>query len=166
MRIGRCIDNTDYKDLLTVDKEYKLRPARYGGMYIVTLDDGSNCAVYKRRFELVTESTPAAQSVQGVKHDAGKPPISLIPAEAIFGEAKVFAFGAGKYGKHNFRLGMDHTRVLDAAMRHILAIVRGEDVDPESGEPHWAHARCCLAMYAYYQTNSVGTDDRYKGDPK
>jgi hypothetical protein len=100
--------------------------------------------------------------MSGIKHDAGKSPISLIPVEAIIGEADVFAFGAQKYGRHNFRLGMDHTRVLDAAMRHLLAIVGGEDVDPESGKPHWAHARCCLAMYAYYQVKNVGTDDRYK----
>lgn len=105
-------------------------------------------------------------SSEGVKHDNGKPPISLIPAEAIVGEAKVFAFGANKYGRHNFRLGMDHSRVLDAAFRHLLAIARGEDLDKESGQPHWAHARCCLAMYAYYVTNNVGNDDRYKGENK
>lgn len=103
---------------------------------------------------------------EGVKHDSGKPSISLIPAEAIIGEAEVFDFGAKKYGRHNFRLGMDHTRVLDAAFRHLLAIMNGEDIDKESGKPHWAHARCCLAMYAYYQTNNVGTDDRFKGEKK
>ncbi len=98
----------------------------------------------------------------GIKHDQGKPSISLIPVEAIIEEARAFDFGAKKYGRHNFRLGMDHTRVLDAALRHILAIVRGEDVDPESGLKHWAHARACLGMYAYFQSNGVGKDDRYK----
>lgn len=98
----------------------------------------------------------------GIKYDSGKAPISLIPVEAITGEAEVFAFGARKYGRHNFRKGMDHSRVLDAALRHILAIVNGEDVDPESGKPHWAHARCCLAMYAFYQSRNVGNDDRFK----
>lgn len=102
----------------------------------------------------------------GIKHDAGKAPISLIPVEAIIGEADVFGFGAKKYAKHNFRKGMDHSRVLDAAMRHLLAIVNGEDLDPESGLPHWAHARCCLAMYAFFQTNGVGVDDRYKPSTK
>jgi hypothetical protein len=99
---------------------------------------------------------------EGIKHDQGKAPISLVPAVAILGMAKVFAFGAKKYGRHNFRKGMDHSRVLDAAGRHILAIMNGEDTDPESGEPHWAHALCCLAMYAFYATAKVGTDDRYK----
>lgn len=98
---------------------------------------------------------------EGIKYDQGKPSISLIPVEALLGEAEVFDFGAKKYGKHNFRLGMNHTRVLDAALRHILAIVRGEDLDPETGKPHWAHARCCLSMYAYFQAAGVGKDDRY-----
>jgi hypothetical protein len=97
----------------------------------------------------------------GVKYDQGKAPISLIPVEAILGEADVFDYGAKKYGKHNFRLGMDHSRVLDAALRHILALVSGEDLDAETGKPHWAHARCCLAMYAYMQAKRVGKDDRY-----
>lgn len=98
----------------------------------------------------------------GVKHDQGKAPISLIPSVAILGMAQVFAFGAKKYGKHNFRKGMDHTRVLDAAVRHLLAVMNGEDTDPESGHPHWAHALCSIAMYAYFKTAGVGADDRYK----
>jgi hypothetical protein len=46
---------------------------------------------------------------EGIKHDQGKAPISLVPAVAILGMAKVFAFGAKKYGRHNFRKGMDHS---------------------------------------------------------
>ncbi len=103
-----------------------------------------------------------SNSNEGVKHDAGKAPISLIPVEALLGEAEVFAFGAKKYGRHNFRKGMDHSRVLDATLRHILAIINGEDIDPESGKPHWAHARCGLAMYAFYQSHGIGNDDRWK----
>ena len=103
---------------------------------------------------------------KALKYDNGKAPISLIPVEAVIGEAAVFGFGATKYGRHNFRLGLEHTRVLDAAMRHILAIVNGEDIDPESGLPHWAHARCCLAMYAFYQVNGIGIDDRHTNQSK
>lgn len=98
----------------------------------------------------------------GVKHDQGKAPVSLIPVEAIMGMADVFAFGAKKYGRHNFRAGFDHSRALDAALRHILAIINGEDIDPESGKPHWAHALCSLSMYAYFKVRNIGLDDRYR----
>lgn len=100
----------------------------------------------------------------GVKFDQGKPSITLIPVEFLLGIAEVFGFGAQKYGKHNYRKGMDHSRILDAMGRHYLAIVRGEDLDPESGKPHWAHLGCCVAMYAYYQVTGKGKDDRYQED--
>jgi hypothetical protein len=99
---------------------------------------------------------------EGVKHDTDKPMVTLIPVEFILGVARVFTFGAKKYGKHNFRAGMDHSRILDALGRHYLAIINGEDIDPESGEPHWAHLGCCVAMYAYYKVTGKGKDDRYK----
>lgn len=115
----------------------------------------------KKVFDPRPES-PTVNSNVGIKHDQGKAPISLIPTVAIMGMADVFAFGAQKYGRHNFRKGMDHSRVLDAAQRHLLAIADGEDTDSESGKPHWAHALCCLAMYAFMHTAGVGKDDRYK----
>ncbi len=107
---------------------------------------------------------PTPDVAEGVKHDTGKPPISLIPMVALIGMAKVFGFGAKKYGKHNYRKGMDHTRVLDAAGRHLFAIMDGEDTDPESKQPHWAHALCCIAMYAFFKAARVGKDDRYKSE--
>lgn len=82
----------------------------------------------------------------GVKHDDGKPPISLIPRRAIEEEARVFGFGADKYGKGNWRGGLLYSRLIDAALRHVLAFADGENNDPESGLPHTAHARACLAM--------------------
>lgn len=56
------------------------------------------------------------------------------------------AFGADKYGRNNWRKGLHYSRLIDAAMRHILAFADGEDSDPETGLSHAAHARCCLGM--------------------
>lgn len=100
------------------------------------------------------------QQKEATKHDNGKPPLSLIPREALALEAQVFAFGAKKYGKHNFKKGMAWSRCLDAALRHIYAFADGEDLDPESGLSHLGHARCCLSMLIYYIENDRGTDDR------
>lgn len=95
-----------------------------------------------------------------VKFDAGKAPLSMIPLEALTAEAQVFAFGAKKYGKSNYKSGMTWTRVIDAALRHINAYASGEDKDPESGMSHLAHAKCCLSMLIFYAENKKGTDDR------
>jgi hypothetical protein len=36
------------------------------------------------------------------KFDNGKPPLGLIPPEALLQISEVFGFGAEKYGKHSF----------------------------------------------------------------
>ena len=85
-------------------------------------------------------------STSGIKDDSKKPQISLIPRVALEAEARVLAFGNAKYGKGNWRLGLDYSRLIDASLRHILAYADGENGDPETGESHLAHARCCLGM--------------------
>lgn len=109
---------------------------------------------------LIEEKQPHPK--MGLKSDSNKPPISIIPREAIEQEAQAFAFGANKYGKYNFRNGIDYTRLIDAAQRHILAFSDGEDKDPESGVSHLAHARANLAMLLYMIKHKSEHDDRYK----
>lgn len=96
-----------------------------------------------------------------VKHDNGKPSLGLIPRSALEAEARVLDFGAKKYGRYNWRAGMDHSRMSDAALRHIFAYLDGEEVDPESGEDHLAHARCCLGFLIEYRKKKLGKDNRH-----
>jgi hypothetical protein len=97
----------------------------------------------------------------GIKHDSEKPKLSLIPRAALEEEARVFEFGANKYGRDNYKKGMAYSRLIDAALRHIIAFSDGENLDAESSLSHLGHARCCLAMLLYYINNNVGKDDRY-----
>lgn len=100
----------------------------------------------------------------GVKHDNGKPRISLIPKSAIWGCAAALTFGASKYGTHNFRKGIEYLRLADAAMRHITQYINGEDNDPESGLSHLDHAMASLAMLKEMTVSHPELDDRYKGE--
>lgn len=95
------------------------------------------------------------------KFDDNKPPVGLIPRSATLEEAYVLAFGAQKYGTHNWRQGMKWQRLINASMRHILAFNEGEDFDPESGLCHLAHARCCLSFLIEYMTTHPELDDRH-----
>lgn len=97
---------------------------------------------------------------EAVKADTGKAPLSLVPREALEMCAEALEFGRIKYGRNNYKQGMDHTRILDAALRHITAYAAKEDLDKESGLNHISHALACLAMLAYYLKNNVGRDDR------
>lgn len=98
----------------------------------------------------------------GVKYDQGKPPISLVDSEWVEGVAKVLGFGANKYDKHNWRGGISFSRLLDACLRHVAAINRGEDIDPESNLPHVFHASCCLMFLSWMMNHRKDLDDRFK----
>lgn len=100
------------------------------------------------------------RSVKAIKHDACKAPISMIPRSALEAEAQVMHFGAEKYGRDNWRKGMEWTRLIDAALRHITAFNEGEANDRESNLDHLAHARCCLAFLIEYAAKDLGSDDR------
>lgn len=100
-------------------------------------------------------------SNEGKKFDTGKPPIGLIARSALEQEALVMAFGATKYERHNWRGGIHWSRLIDATLRHVLAFNEGEDIDPETGLSHLAHARCCLAFLIEYQKSHPELDDRY-----
>jgi hypothetical protein len=97
-----------------------------------------------------------------VKHDAGKLPWDLYPFDAAEMTLAVLQFGAQKYAAHNWRKGMEWSRMFSALMRHLLAWQRGEDIDPESGLPHLGHAGCCLAFLQAYTLHNIGKDDRYR----
>lgn len=100
----------------------------------------------------------------GIKHDAGKTPLHLLPTKAVREVAKVLAFGAEKYGPHNWRGGMDHSRLHSAALRHLLSDLENETFDKESNLMHLAHCACNILMLIECRLEKVGNDDRYKYD--
>ena len=102
---------------------------------------------------------------QTLKKDKNKPPIHLLDRDFLEGTAQVMAFGAEKYRRFGWKDGVAHTRLLDAAMRHIIAIIDGEDIDPESGLPHRHHAGASLNMYCGMTVIHPELDDRYKKSP-
>ena len=57
---------------------------------------------------------------------------------------------------------IEHCRLADAAMRHIIAWANGEDADPESGLPHIDHAAASLNMLRGMMRLHPELDDRYK----
>jgi hypothetical protein len=65
-------------------------------------------------------------------------------------------------GAHNWRKGIQTSRLMAAAQRHLLAYNEGEDLDPETSLSHLLHASCCL-MFAYeLSLDKPELDDRYK----
>jgi hypothetical protein len=98
--------------------------------------------------------------LEGVKHDAGKAPLDLLPFDAMESVAAVLEHGAAKYQARNWERGMRWGRLSGAALRHLFAWGRGERLDPESGLPHLAHAACCVLFLLAYELRGIGQDDR------
>ena len=88
-------------------------------------------------------------TTQGRKFDGGKLEYGLLPPYALKETVKVLTFGAQKYERDNWQKVPDSKRrYFDALQRHLWAWKEGEEVDPESGIHHLAHAMCCL-MFLY-----------------
>ena len=84
--------------------------------------------------------------MKGIKNDEGKLRMDLIPYEAIEALALGFEDGSKKYGEHNWRGGINHSRLYAAALRHLVKYWNDETVDPESGLNHLCHAITNIAM--------------------
>jgi hypothetical protein len=100
----------------------------------------------------------------GIKHDGEKPRMDLLPTVPMVEIAKVLTFGAKKYAAHNWRGGIEYSRLIGSAYRHLSAFNDGEDYDPESGLPHLAHLGCCVFFLLEQFVKGTGLDDRYKTD--
>lgn len=99
--------------------------------------------------------------------DGGKkPPIHLIPTEAIIGMANAFLMGIEKHGEHAYRDGIKYTELIDSIMRHTLAFLDGEENDKESGMPHTWHIGANFAMLEYQRVHHKELDNRFKKEEK
>ena len=75
----------------------------------------------------------------GLKHDGGKPRLSLVPAEAIEAIGTVMTHGAEKYGEKSYKQ-VDPKRYRDALMRHVCKWLKDpQGMDEDSGMPHIWH---------------------------
>jgi|DEB0MinimDraft_6_1074348.scaffolds.fasta_scaffold168765_2 hypothetical protein len=97
------------------------------------------------------------KEAQGAK----KVPLSKVPPVALAYQALVHEAGDADYGPRNWRDSRVLMSVyLDAAMRHILSMVDGEDLDPKSGLPHAAHAAACMNIIMDGSYQGTLEDDR------
>ena len=64
------------------------------------------------------------------------------------------------YPKWNWMRGMAWSIPLGCIIRHCLAWLDGQDLDPDTGLPHYGHIQCNLIMLKFYQEHFPQGDDR------
>lgn len=100
----------------------------------------------------------------GGKKDDSKVQLQLVPPSLTWAAGTVFtdSVRSGKYGPNDWRKNpFQWMRVGGAALRHLLAWMGGENLDPESGRSHLWHLSCCVAMLIEWERVGAGTDDRF-----
>lgn len=99
---------------------------------------------------------PDTGAEKGVKPER----FDLVPPDALAELSRVFGFGATKYADRNWERGYSWGKSYAALMRHMTAWWGGEDVDPESGQSHVAHAMWhCSVLLTFIRTHPE-KDDR------
>ncbi len=97
----------------------------------------------------------------GKKDDSDKLRLELLPPDAIGEIALVLTKGANKYTPRNWEKGIAYGRVYGALQRHLAEFWKGNDIDPEWGIHHLAHAGCCLLFLLSYELRGMKKwDDR------
>jgi len=90
-----------------------------------------------------------------------KVPLSGMPAPVLLECGLVKLHGDLKYGPYNWRhAGVRGSVYYDACMRHMMAFWEGEDLDPDSGIHHIAHAITGLSVLRDSMIQGGWTDDR------
>lgn len=97
----------------------------------------------------------------GAKYDTGKPRMDLLDPIAMDLLAQAMTYGASKYDAHNWRKGIQVSRLTAALLRHLFSFMRGQDLDDESGLPHLAHVGACWMMLTNMWSTRRDLDDRY-----
>lgn len=132
------------------------------------INDAYNASIGKH-LELAKELHKELYMSEGLKYDDGKPSMALLPSKPLLEIAKVLDHGRSKYSAHNWRKGIDYSRLYSATQRHLSSWNEGEDIDSESLVNHLAHAACDILFLLEFELNREvysKFDDRYKGENK
>ena len=95
---------------------------------------------------------------EGTKLDTGKLRYDLLSTVSLEELVKVLTFGSIKYEDRNWEKGIKFSRVFAAALRHMFALWRRENLDPETEILHSAHAECNM----HFLTQYLSDPERYK----
>lgn len=118
----------------------------------VALANCTTCGV--GRLEISEKEEP------GKKFDTGKTRWDLMDFGILNEVAEVITIGADRYGDDNYKkVKPFKPRYIGAAIRHWVAWITGEVLDPDTGKHHLAHMICNLIFLIWGDRNLKETDN-------
>jgi hypothetical protein len=118
-----------------------------------------------------TRATVAGEG--GLHRDGAKPRLAdMVHWDSLLEAGRIWAqnnqpnddYPEGKYpdidGRPNFHGGIQTTKLLDSAQRHLIELMCGNDIDGESGYDHVGHLLCCAFMFAWTREHRPDLDNR------
>lgn len=113
------------------------------------------------RLKRLTEELRKREGMRADRYNEGKSELSMCleHGEAMRQWAAGLVYGKKKYARGNWRKGLPVTSVCDSLLRHTLAYLNGEDIDPESGLPHTGFILCNAAFLCEFAVRPE-LDDR------
>lgn len=105
---------------------------------------------------------------KGKKFDGDKPRLGLVSPLLRLAAARALTYGTSNHEEHNWRLGIEWSRIYEALNRHVDAWWAGEEIDEDSGLHHLdcAAAELMFLIEYVYTGKYKEFDDRYIIDKK
>lgn len=95
----------------------------------------------------------------GLRNNALKNRLDLVPVEWMWALADVTTRGSLKYAERNWERGMKWSIMIGCALRHLYKFIAGERYDKEIGCHHLGMAAWNLLALMSYDLKGVGEDD-------
>jgi len=95
----------------------------------------------------------------GLRHNANKTRLELVPPEWTWAEADVTTKGSYKYDERNWERGMKWSIMIGCVGRHIAKFLIGERYDAETGCHHLAMAAWNILALMSYDLRNIGERD-------
>lgn len=111
-------------------------------------------------YDLHDTETQTEDATTGGRKGVKLTRVGALDPVALIAVARVAGHGATKYATFNYLKGYDWSKSFDAMQRHALLFWSGEDIDPESGQPHIAMAAWHAMALTSFMLRPAGTDDR------
>lgn len=109
---------------------------------------------------MIKVSSISGGKTKALRYNDNKTDWSLVDWRSLEPMVKVLMYGAKKYTPDNWKKGQDLKSLSSCLMRHLVAFMDGEDIDPESGGHHLGHVLCNAMFMIHSQKHHDWADNR------